>query len=220
MKIKKIILAVFVAIASMLGPVMLAQPTYAADECPTRQHPWQITRWCEGLPDANFTGTNGRELLKKYIVTIIKNIGKIILQIGGYVAVVIVMYGGFLYITSSGDPGKAASGKKTITNGLIGFVIMHASDLIIDTVGGFADIFAGKSSLGGVAGGIATEFIFWGGAIAVLMMLWGGLQYVMSAGDPGKAAKAKQTLVYSLIGFIIMVLAAVIVNVVKTTFVD
>ena len=217
MKIKKIILAAFIALSSFLGPVMLAQPTYAATDCPARTSPWQIKRWCEGLPDPDFR--NSRDDLKNYIVTIVKNVGQIILQIGGYIAVVIVMYGGFLYITSSGDPGKAASGKKTITNGLIGFVIMRSADLIIDTVGGVAEIFSGNSTLGSVAHAFASEFLFWGGAICVLMMIWGGLQYVLSTGDPGKAAKGKQTLVYALVGFVIMILAAVIVNVVNTTFV-
>ncbi len=49
-------------------------------------------------------------------------------------------------------------------------------------------------------------------AIAVLMVVIGGLSYVLSNGDPQKTAKAKDTILYSLIGLAVVVLASVIVS--------
>ena len=49
-------------------------------------------------------------------------------------------------------------------------------------------------------------------AVAVLVIVIGGVQYMTSAGDPGKTKKAKDTILYATIGLIIAALAAVIVN--------
>ena len=50
------------------------------------------------------------------------------------------------------------------------------------------------------------------GLIAVVFVIIGGVQYMTSAGDPGKTKKAKDTILYAVIGLIICVLAFAIVN--------
>ena len=50
------------------------------------------------------------------------------------------------------------------------------------------------------------------GLIAVIVIIIGGYQYMTSTGDPGKVKKAKETILYGIIGLIVIVLAAVIVN--------
>ena len=50
------------------------------------------------------------------------------------------------------------------------------------------------------------------GIIAVIVIILGGIQYMTSAGDPGKVKKAKDTILYGIIGLIICVLAFAIVN--------
>jgi len=52
------------------------------------------------------------------------------------------------------------------------------------------------------------------GGIAVLFLIWGGLQYVTSSGNKDKAEQAKQTITYAVIGLIVIVLAGVIVDMV------
>ena len=49
------------------------------------------------------------------------------------------------------------------------------------------------------------------------MIIWGALQYSASAGDPGKAAKAKKTIINASIGLALMIFAAIIVMVVINT---
>lgn len=44
--------------------------------------------------------------------------------IAGVVLLGFMIYGGYMYITSAGDPGKAENGQKTIVNGVIGFAIV------------------------------------------------------------------------------------------------
>lgn len=50
------------------------------------------------------------------------------------------------------------------------------------------------------------------GLIAVVMIIVGGVQYTLSAGDSGKVKKAKDTILYGIIGLIIALLAFAIVN--------
>lgn len=48
--------------------------------------------------------------------------------------------------------------------------------------------------------------------VAVVVMIVGGVSYMTSSGDAGKVKKAKDTILYGLIGLVICVLAFAIVN--------
>lgn len=50
------------------------------------------------------------------------------------------------------------------------------------------------------------------GIVCVIVIVIGGIQYMTSTGDPGKVKKARDTILYGIIGLIIVILAAVIVN--------
>jgi hypothetical protein len=50
------------------------------------------------------------------------------------------------------------------------------------------------------------------GAVAVLFIVIGGFRYVISSGDPKNTAKAKNTIIYALIGLLITLSATAIVN--------
>jgi len=50
------------------------------------------------------------------------------------------------------------------------------------------------------------------GLVAVVVIIFGGVQYMTSTGDAGKVKKAKDTILYGVIGLVICVLAFAIVN--------
>ena len=52
----------------------------------------------------------------------------------GVVCVVVMIIGGYNYMTSSGDPGKVDKAKKTILYGLIGLVVCVLSFAIVNFV--------------------------------------------------------------------------------------
>jgi Type IV secretion system pilin len=56
------------------------------------------------------------------------------------------------------------------------------------------------------------------GVIAVVMLIFGGFKFVTSAGDSGKVSSARQTIVYAVIGLIIVALAQTIVKFVVGQF--
>ena len=55
------------------------------------------------------------------------------------------------------------------------------------------------------------------GVIAVIMLIIGGIKYVVSGGDAKKVTDAKNTVLYAIIGLIISFLAFAIVNFVITS---
>lgn len=55
------------------------------------------------------------------------------------------------------------------------------------------------------------------GGLSIIFIVVGGLQYVLSGGDPQNTQKAKNTILYSIIGLILSLLAFVIVSVVAET---
>ncbi len=50
------------------------------------------------------------------------------------------------------------------------------------------------------------------GVIAVIMIIWGGMKYITSGGESGKITSAKNTIIYALIGLVIVALAQFIVR--------
>lgn len=55
------------------------------------------------------------------------------------------------------------------------------------------------------------------GALSVIMLIWGGIRYIISGGDSKKITDAKNTILYAIIGLIIAVLAYAIVRFVLNT---
>jgi len=63
-----------------------------------------------------------------------KNIISTILQITGVIAVVVIVYGGYLILSAAGSPDKVTKGKKTILWAVVGLVISVSAFIIINFV--------------------------------------------------------------------------------------
>jgi hypothetical protein len=59
---------------------------------------------------------------------------------------------------------------------------------------------------------VVNVILFVLGAIAVIMIIIGGIRYVVSAGDSGAITGAKNTILYAVIGLVVALLAFAIVN--------
>ena len=51
---------------------------------------------------------------------------------------------------------------------------------------------------------------FWMGIVAVGFVVYGGFLYVLSSGDPGRVKKAKDTLLYAVIGIVVVLVAFIV----------
>ena len=58
----------------------------------------------------------------------------------------------------------------------------------------------------------AIILTFLAGTISVFMMVWGGLKFTMSSGEPQKITTAKNTILFASIGIVITISATVIIQ--------
>jgi beta-lactamase regulating signal transducer with metallopeptidase domain len=67
-------------------------------------------------------------------------------------------------------------------------------------------------SIGKLAHSVVNIFSIIVGAVAVLMVIYGGFRYITSGGESGRVGNAKNTLIYAVIGLLIVALAQLIVH--------
>ena len=146
--------------------------------------------------------------LKTGLWQIALNIAEDIAVVASYLIMAYVIYAGYLYMFSGGDPGKVAAGKKTPMHAFIGLAIVMLAKVIMGTIGA---VFGSEDPTGMVSATIGW-FIAVSGIVAAIFVVYGGVTYMTSAGDPSKVQKAKQTLIYALIGLGIVALSAAISN--------
>jgi len=70
----------------------------------------------------------------------------------------------------------------------------------------------GSSDLTGNVTSVINQIIGVLGIVAVIVIVLGGIQYMTSTGDAAKVKKAKDTILYGVIGLIVVILAFAIVN--------
>ncbi len=68
------------------------------------------------------------------LVALGQNILNFLFAISAAIAALMFAFAGFKMVTAGGDPGKISEGKKIFTNVAIGFIILLAAWLIVDTV--------------------------------------------------------------------------------------
>lgn len=70
----------------------------------------------------------------------------------------------------------------------------------------------------GVFKRIVDVMLFLIGSISVIMLILGGVRYVLSGGEQAKVASAKDTILYAIIGVVVSILAYAVVNFVIGSF--
>ena len=107
----------------------------------------------------------------------------------------------------------------------VAFLVMPFLAYAQSTVGnglqnsGFQSIFGtgglnNSQSLSELILNVIRLLLFFAGAIAVVFVIIGGYQYLVSAGNEETAEKGKKTLINAIIGIIVVVLAYAIINVI------
>ena len=167
-----------------------------------------LTSWDCGLAEFD-----NEDHLKSNILIITSNVFVDITVIAAYLVLGYVIYGGYLYIFSSGDPGKIAASKKTLTHAFIGLAIVMLASVILNAIR-VALIGSNPLSPDAAPESVISTTINWvigiSGAVAAVFVVMGGIGYITSSGDPQKLKKAKETITYALIGLAVVALAQII----------
>ena len=74
-----------------------------------------------------------------------------------------------------------------------------------------------EGSLGKLALQVVNLFSFVVGAVAVIMIIYGGFRYITSGGGAESVGSAKKTLIYAIIGLVIVAVAQILVRFVLST---
>lgn len=126
----------------------------------------------------------------------------------GALAVIFIIIGGIRYVLSGGDSSKIAQAKNTILYAIVGLVITVFAYAITNfIIGTFS-----ATSFSALRDNVINTLGFAGAALAVIMIIYGAFRYVTSNGDSGKIAAAKNTILYAVIGLVIVIAAYGIVN--------
>lgn len=79
-------------------------------------------------------------------------------------------------------------------------------------VGCNSDIKQGADGINNIITDIINIFSVIVGIVSVIMIIYGGFRYVTSGGDSGNVSNAKNTIIYALIGLVVVALAQFIVQ--------
>lgn len=93
---------------------------------------YSVEHGCQLDDDANpNTPFNFARAVPKVLLAVFE----ILMRIVGILTVVFVIYGGFQYLTSTGEPDKAKAARTTIMNALVGMMIAIFATVIVNVVG-------------------------------------------------------------------------------------
>lgn len=67
-------------------------------------------------------------------------------------------------------------------------------------------------SVTNIIANIANVLVFIVGSLSVIMIIIGGLRYTMSQGDQSAVSKAKNTILYAVIGVVVSIIAFAIIQ--------
>jgi len=82
-----------------------------------------------GVNAADTTGLGNQDLMET-----INGIIQVILGFLGILAVIIILWGGFIWMTAMGDEGKVDTAKKLIVSGIVGIIIILSAYAIAQFV--------------------------------------------------------------------------------------
>lgn len=71
---------------------------------------------------------------------IFENVVSVLLALGGFALLIMLLIGGFKYLTSGGDPKAVEGAKNTLTYAIGGVVLLAASYLILKLIENFTGV--------------------------------------------------------------------------------
>lgn len=85
--------------------------------------------------------------------------------------------------------------------------------LTVEGTGGCQqDINAGSSTINETISKVINFFSAIVGIVSVIMIIYGGFKYISSGGDSGNVTSAKNTIIYAVIGLVVVAMAQFIVQ--------
>ncbi|MFA5004360.1 MAG: pilin [Candidatus Saccharimonadales bacterium] len=90
--------------------------------------------------------------------------------------------------------------------------LCQGANLSVDSGGSCSNTSQGTSTINGIIKTVINVFSIIVGVVSVIMIILGGLRYITSGGDSTSVSGAKNTIIYAIIGLVIVALAQFIVQ--------
>lgn len=140
-------------------------------------------------------------------------------------AIIFIIIGALIYITSAGNDGRMTLAKGAIMAALIGLALAIAAPSFLKEIGsilGWTDVnnatVASAQTFTQIASKVLSFLLSIAGIIAIIMLVFGGFTYLTSAGDEGRAETGKKIALYAVIGIALALAALVLVTQVAKFF--
>ena len=133
-----VVLAMIMGVASFAPARVFADDNQKSNSCGNTAAFFSLRPWYYGLT----TSINGKcevkqpdsNELPKFIWSIVLNILYDVMIMVGYVAIIMIAWGGYLYMFSRGLPDRAERGKKTLIAAVAGLAVAMLASVIMNTL--------------------------------------------------------------------------------------
>ena len=222
-------------IASPIAIIATPQTAHAVEAADCEKGILGIPPWFRGLTKVE-NGLNGATScviispdqaggLSIFIWKIVLNVIEIGLILAGWLVLFFILYGGFLFITGGGNASQVEKARKSIFNAVIGLIISMGAIAITNLAFGSLVSSTSPNEYGIpeikdydlLRNGINLVYYI-AGIVAVIVIIIAGIMYSTSLGDSGRITRAKNMILYSVIGLVILVAAFAITNFVMSNF--
>lgn len=157
------------------------------------------------------------------IEVIVSNLSNYLLFMSTSIFVIMLSVGFLQVMTAGGSPEGLKAGKRRIVLAASSIALFAAGRLILDLIGVTGGNFLGVNvkdgfniqTVNGIIVAVWTYIQFIAGALAVFMIIFGGIQMVTATGNPQKIQGARKTITYGLLGFLGVLASALIFTIIK-----
>lgn len=215
-------IAIFCAISGTAITVAAPQVASAANAC-TKSF-MGFPTWYRNISEVQdgecVVKDPGSVGLPVFILQIALNIVDIGVVAVAYLSGALILYGGFKFILSQGDSDKMATARKTLMNASIGLVISIGSVAIVRFITSKLSIGVGikEIPIADLIANILSTVYFAVGAVSVMVIIISGFTFVTGGSNPNSVAKAKNAILYSVIGIVVSLAAFAITQFIAGRF--
>lgn len=126
-KIKTYLLTIAAGILFALPVGVTTAPAYAACSSTAQG----INKGVNAVSGTSTTACDSSGVNDDAVATAARNIVNLFSIIVGVAAIIMIIYGGFRYITSGGDSGRVGNAKNTLIYAIIGLVVVALAQVIV-----------------------------------------------------------------------------------------
>ena len=141
-------------------------------------------------------------------------------------AIIFIIIGGLIYITSGGSESRITLAKGAVTAAMIGLALAIAAPSFLKELAAILGWSAvtdatvlGAKTFSQIATKVLDFLLSIIGMLAIIMLVIGGVMYLTAAGDEGKAEAGKKVVTYAIVAIAIALSALVLVTQIAKFFV-